>query len=295
MNNLSINILDQELQELWDTTTTLLTDGWLEAQTLHTQLRILYTVIFTPGTIGDKINQFKNYDIDNKKQQLIDNVYKNLSTEARTNLLVIEGFILMLFAYIAGKKLTDNELIPPFVLEEIKQEISSYTFISHLPIYEKEADSLYEHLNNIHNLLREIYYLHEFRIAESWKQYPVGQYRILEMHQAQILNSKQAFKVGLNTPEDQSICFYGQSWILELMNQNFKIGLKVAENPDAQYAGDYPIDVYYELNRQIDYITMPQEQRDKIKTSFLNSIHQIQNIMDTCLIDTLPTIKKFDY
>ncbi|PTS95641.1 hypothetical protein DBR11_20905 [Pedobacter sp. HMWF019] len=279
MTILTNDIYEQELQELWNTTATLLTDGWLETQPIPTQKEILYTIIFTTGTVGDKIKKFKDYNIDNKKIQLIDHIYTNLSAEARTNTLVIEGFILMIFAYLSGKDLCDYELQHAFVLEQIKQETSSYTLISHLPIYESEAESLHEHLNNLHNIIKELYYLEELRLSATWKQYPAGEYTILEMHLAQLLNSKQAFRAGLNTPEDQSIVFYGQTWILERMNENLKIGIKLSEN----------------LNRQIEFISMPQAQRDKIKSSLLHSLQQIQTCMDTCQINTLPIIKKFDY
>ncbi|GAA3929147.1 hypothetical protein GO495_06575 [Chitinophaga oryziterrae] len=289
----------QQQSHLWDAMAAFITAGWLDQLEPEQQLLILHTIIFAQGDLGDKVDQLYKFNFETKTKTHIAKFKKQLNKQDTTNILVIEGFILMLQVYIDSIQdqhavLYSYHQLGPFVSQEMRKNISSYTLTGKQPIYESEATNLFENLNNIHNTIRTLHYLSAYHISEAWDQYPVNTYNILELHQAQCLNVKQTFRDGLNTPDDHQITFYAQTWILELMNKNFKLGLKVAENPNAQQLTSQPFENYPELNQQLQSIHTPDPQREAIKAIFLDSMTKIQICFDNCLIDTLPIIKTFE-
>jgi hypothetical protein len=289
----------QEQSRLWDAMAAFITAGWLDNLEPDQQLLVLYTIIFAEGDLGNKVNQLLQFNLETNTKDLLTKFQKQLHKQDKTSILVIEGFILMLQVYIENIQSNHAVLhsyaqLGPFVNQEMGKKISSYTLTGKQPIYEREATDLFDHLNNLHNTIRTLHYQGNYHICETWNQYPVNTYNILELHQAQCLNVKQTFKRGLNTADDYQITFYGQTWLLELMNKNLKTGLKVAENPKAQQHTSLPFESYQELNKQLQSAKMPDTQQEEIKISFLDSIAKLQTCFDNCLIDTLPIIKAFE-
>jgi len=254
-----------------------LSSNWLEQLTEQQQLEALYTLLYTPGHIQDKLDKLDKHlqipSITKHIEKIKNSPHSNLNKEHS----IIKNFNHQISTYIDSLQAKQARLLNfqqqyEFAIKQIEWDISSYTYYSPLPINEQHLQELYQALQTLFNITRKIEYDYKYHITEVWENTNVLTVTVMNQHLAQILSFEQALKPGINTPGDQKVSVYGQTWILDQLHKTIEQGFH------------QPIEHYSDMYTKLKAIQLPTEQEEKIINSFTKSMNQLNNTLNECNI-----------
>lgn len=184
----------------------------------------LYEMLYAPGTVLDKLVHLPNlripYSVDVKLQILLQHQFsKHFNSPYFTIHFdkLLEKVITEIQASIPH--LLKSSQLKSFVRKQLQTPISyyHYEFINERTAQEKEKIS--QHLENFYNIIRKVYYLHTWEIAESYFQFDPLKCNVLPKAPAQELQLKFKFQPIANLLNYQySLSFTGEQDILNEMD-----------------------------------------------------------------------------
>jgi len=273
-----------------------LINQYLKPSELNQQkLETYYKVLYTPGTLRQKLDLLINKELDREVHKMLYALYKKYNTEAFGSLLIYDQF--MEYMHMMSTFLSKNEGIKLLdyseqheIKEEHKNQPTAY-YVVEFAITQKQLSPFKIHLDQLYEYIRKLIYLDRGKFALSYFDFDTTRYTVLHKdiaielefaHGLQAANNNDVQKYKITFRGVKEIFKYIQGILVQFLQPTEEWSLEELSKDPSQYFS-FPL-------KQLSDLYLYEEGRQQLEQEFFTILTRIHSYIKNKDLIKLPKL-----
>ncbi|PTS95640.1 hypothetical protein DBR11_20900 [Pedobacter sp. HMWF019] len=269
---------------------------YLKASELTQQkLETFYKIIYTPGTLRQKLDLLINKNLDHQVHSKLQDLYQNYNSEAFENLSVHSRFINAMHTSVTT--LAKNEriqLLDYNQQQELKEKHKAHPtayYQVEFNITQKQLSSFKIQLEQLYNYILKLVYLSKCNFALSYFDFDTTKYTVLHKDIAIELEFAHGLQSLINNDiQKYKITFKGIKEIFKYIQSIFAQFLQPTEEWNLEELTKDPSQYFSFPLKQLSDLYLYPEGRQKLEQEFFTILTRIQTYIQNKDLTKLPKI-----